>query len=129
MFLISIHYFIKLKLAFCWPLLNVTVTVVVLKFVASHLDFDYFYYTEKCAYFQEEGFHVANTSFHVSLSQFNPIHQGSNIWSGRCLGLYLTLSGMHLIKGVTKEILEEVTMVKEETISYKFSDMKYLIRE
>ena len=40
---------------------------------------------------------------------------------------------MHLIKGVTKEILEEVTMIKEETvhsnISYKSIDMKCLIRE
>ena len=58
---------------------------------------------------------------HVYLSEFNPIHQGSNIWSGRCLGLYLNLSGIHLIKGVTKEILEEVTMVKEETVHSNFN--------
>ena len=57
---------------------------------------------------------------HVYPSQFNPMHQGSNIWSGQCLGLYLTLSGMHLIKGVTKKILEEVTMVKEETVHSNF---------
>ena len=60
---------------------------------------------------------------HVYLSQFNPVHQGSNIWSGWCLGLYLTFSclGMDLIKGVTKEILEEVTMVKEETVHSNFN--------
>ena len=52
---------------------------------------------------------------HDYLSQFNPIHQGSNIWSGQCLGLYFTLSGIYFIKGVTKDILEEVTMIKEET--------------
>ena len=38
-----------------------------------------------------------------------------------CVGLYLTLSGMHLIEGVTKEILEEVTMVKEETVHSNFN--------
>ena len=100
-------------MAFCSPMLPYMTSYLNLLQVylcVEDLDLGFFYYT------QGKGFPLANANACLSVS----IHQVSNIWSSQCLGLYLTLPGMHLIKGVTKAILEEVTMIKEKTVHSNF---------